>query len=104
MGVKITPAQQHILNQMRRGYILSSSLDTKYRFLNMPAEHGGRLLNPVQCTMKPVLLSTIKAMLNKGMIIEEKRFSTEGFCDGQETETWHITYKLAETLQKGNVA
>lgn len=91
---KITPAQKHILDQMRRGYVLASSLSTKYIPFNMPAEHGGILLNAATCQMKPVLLSTIKAMLAKRLIIEEKRFSSEGFADGQETETWHICYKL----------
>jgi hypothetical protein len=92
---KPTPAQQHILNQMRRGYALISHIDTKYRPFNMPVEHGGYLLNTASCAMKPVLSSTIKAMLGKNLIAEIKRYvSSEGFCGKHQTETWRIHYKL----------
>jgi hypothetical protein len=96
MGItKITSAQQQILNQMRRGYALISHMDTKYRSFNMPAEHGGYLLNTASCAMKPVLLSTIKAMLGKNLIAEEKRYvSSDGFCGEHQTERWRIHYKL----------
>lgn len=96
MTTKTTPAQQHILDLMQKGHVLSSQLETKYRPFDMPSEFGGYLRHPHtdRCS-KTVLVSTIKAMLARGLIVESNRYiGSSGTDDGHETETWCIHYKI----------
>lgn len=93
---KPTPAQQHILNMMQQGYVLSSTLDTKYLPFNMKPEHSGTLRHPSLFDIrrdKTIIISTIKAMLAKGFIAEQSRYiCSSGTWGGHETETWCIRY------------
>lgn len=95
---KPTPAQQHIIDRMEQGYVLSSELDTKYRPFDMPPERGGSIHHPDHDTRytKTILISTIKAMLKKGLIVEDRRYiCSQGTWDSHETETWRINYQLS---------
>jgi hypothetical protein len=95
---KISPAQQSIIDQMEQGHVLYSMLSTKYLPFDMNPEHGGTLRDPnVHHTIstRTILISTIKAMLAKGLIVEENRYiCSSGTWDKHETETWCITYQL----------
>jgi hypothetical protein len=95
---KPTFAQQLILNKMSQGHVLSSMLDTKYCPFGMNAENGGNLRNPhVHHTIstKTILISTIKALLAKKLIVEKNRYiCSSGTWGNHETETWCINYKL----------
>lgn len=96
MTTKPTPAQKSILDLMQKGHVLSSGLETKYRPFDMPPEFGGYLHHPhTDRWSKTILISTIKAMLAKGLIAEDNRYICSfGTEDGHETETWRINYKL----------
>lgn len=98
MGItKITPAQQAILEKMQKGYVLSSQFEAKYRPFDMPHEFGARIYHPNYDLryMKSALISTIKAMLNKELIVEDSRYICGSGTDGgHKYETWCIHYKL----------
>lgn len=99
MQNKPSPIQQHILDKMNQGHVLSSQLDTKYRAFDGPAENGGELRHPDYDWRwrKTILISTIKAMLTKGLIVEDSRYICEsGTWAGHETEAWCIHYKRTE--------
>lgn len=98
-STKPTPAQKSILDLMQKGHVLSSELHTKYWPLGMALESGGHLRHPNYDPrwQKTILVSTIKAMLAKGLIAEDSRYiCSQGNWGGRETETWRIHYKVAE--------
>jgi hypothetical protein len=101
---KPTPAQQQIIDQMQNGYVLSSTLSTKYVPFNMNPEHGGTLRHRDYFDTrrdKNILQSTIKVMLTKSFIAEESRYvCSSGTWEGHETETWNINYKLISSPQE----
>lgn len=98
MVMKITTAQQQIIDAMQKGSVLSRTVSTKYVPFNMNPEHSGRLRNPRVHHVfsdKNILVSTIKAMETKGLIAEESRYvCSSGYIGEHETEMWCINYKL----------
>lgn len=94
--IKITPAQKAILEAMQKGRVLSRTISTKYVPFEGNPEHSGTLYDPHYTRYwKTILVSTIKAMEAKGLIVENNRYvCSTGSWGEHETEEWCIIYKL----------